>query len=134
MDLKESKPVQVSVRDENGHFSTREVVRNVWEATSLSKPTPKVRKPSTSNIEKALLATENMSVPHELNYRYEYVKWQQTQPVTTSMRLENEIKTANPGVTGNDLYKLLVEKVQEMQKVEAPKASSNRDVDGPEMA
>ncbi|ERT14914.1 LPD7 domain-containing protein [Photorhabdus temperata] len=131
LDLKESKPVQVRVRDENGHFFTRETVRNVWAATSLSKPEPvtrKVRKPSTSDIEKTLLATENM------NYRYEYVKWQQTQPVTASMQLENEIKAANPGVTGNDLYKLLVEKVQETQKVETQKASRNWDVDGPEMA
>ncbi|WP_051225647.1 LPD7 domain-containing protein [Photorhabdus temperata] len=117
LDLKESKPVEVRVRDENGNFFTREAVRNVWEATSLSKQ-----------------ANENLSVPHEPNYRYEYVKWQQTQPVTASMRLENEIKAANPGVTGNDLYKLLVEKVQETQKVETPKASRNRDVDGPEMA
>ncbi|MGN2498890.1 LPD7 domain-containing protein [Serratia nevei] len=36
LDLKESKPVQVRTRDENGHFSTRDAVRNVWEATKLS--------------------------------------------------------------------------------------------------
>ncbi|CDL86710.1 LPD7 domain-containing protein [Xenorhabdus cabanillasii] len=36
LDLKESKPVQVRIRDENGNFSTRDAVRNVWEATKLS--------------------------------------------------------------------------------------------------
>lgn len=41
LELKESKPVQVRVRDENGHFSTREAVRNVWEATRLDGPQPK---------------------------------------------------------------------------------------------
>lgn len=35
LELKESRPVQVRVRDENGRFSTREAVRNVWEATRL---------------------------------------------------------------------------------------------------
>lgn len=41
LELKESKPVQVRVRDENGHFSTREAVRNVWEAIRLDGPQPK---------------------------------------------------------------------------------------------
>ncbi|EET2715030.1 MobB relaxase/mobilization protein [Escherichia coli] len=41
LELKESKPVQVRVRDENGHYSTREAVRNVWEATRLNGPQPK---------------------------------------------------------------------------------------------
>ncbi|PHM25079.1 LPD7 domain-containing protein [Xenorhabdus budapestensis] len=36
LDLKESKPVQIRTRDENGHVSTRDAVRNVWEATKLS--------------------------------------------------------------------------------------------------
>lgn len=40
LELKESKPVQVRVRDENGHFSTREAVRNIWEATRLYGPQP----------------------------------------------------------------------------------------------
>ncbi|EAV6378364.1 hypothetical protein E8A20_16155 [Salmonella enterica] len=41
LELKESRPVQVRVRDENGHFSTREAVRNVWEATRIDGPQPK---------------------------------------------------------------------------------------------
>jgi hypothetical protein len=45
LDLKESKPVQVRTRDENGHFSTRDAVRNVWEATKLSSsPSSKASK------------------------------------------------------------------------------------------
>ncbi|MEX0446549.1 LPD7 domain-containing protein [Xenorhabdus sp. SGI246] len=36
LDLKESKPVQVRTRDENGNVSIRDAVRNVWEATKLS--------------------------------------------------------------------------------------------------
>lgn len=135
LDLKESKPVQVRVRDEHGQFSTREAVRNVWQATRLSKSTsPKSKEAATSDIEKTLLATEDMSVKQDRNYRDEYVRWQQTQPVTTSVRLEKAVKTANPGVKGNELYKLLLEKVQENQKAEAPKTSRNRDFDGPEMA
>ena len=125
LDLKESKPVQVRVRDEKGQFSTREAVRNVWEATSLSK----------SGNRKASPATDKQ----EPNYREEYVKWQNTQPVTVSMQLEKGVKDVNPGVTGNDLYKLLLAKVKETIKAEMPKAankksSRNRDVDGPEMA
>lgn len=55
------------------------------------------------------------------------------------MQLEKGVKDVNPGVTGNDLYKLLLAKVKETMKVETPKAankksSRNRDVDGPEMA
>lgn len=125
LDLKESKPVQVRVRDEKGQFSTREAVRNVWEATSLSK----------SGNRKASPATDKQ----EPNYREEYVKWQNTQPVTVSMQLEKGVKDVNPGVTGNDLYKLLLAKVKETMKVETPKetnkkTSRNRDIDGPEMA
>ncbi|ECE0550290.1 MobB relaxase/mobilization protein, partial [Salmonella enterica subsp. enterica] len=41
LELKESRPVQVRVRDENGRFSTREAVRNVWEATRIDGPQPK---------------------------------------------------------------------------------------------
>ncbi|MFC7506467.1 hypothetical protein ACFQUX_02505 [Pantoea stewartii] len=44
------------------------------------------------------------------------------------------MKKANPGVKGDEFYKLLVEKVQGTQKAEGPKASRNRDFDGPEMA
>ncbi|MGO4746735.1 LPD7 domain-containing protein [Serratia quinivorans] len=45
LDLKESKPVQVRTRDENGNISTRDVVRNVWEATKLSSsPSSKASK------------------------------------------------------------------------------------------
>ncbi|WP_277973384.1 LPD7 domain-containing protein [Pantoea agglomerans] len=136
LDLKESKPVQVRVRDEHGQFSTREAVRNIWQATSLSKTTsPKSKKAAASDIEKTLQATEKMPVRQNVNYRDEYIKWQQTQTAGTSFaRFEREMKEANPGVTGEEFYKLLVEKVQRNQKAEAPKASRHRDFDGPEMA
>lgn len=53
LELKESKPVQVRVRDENGHFSTREAVRNVWEATRLDGPQPKMpAEPTKSDVTK----------------------------------------------------------------------------------
>lgn len=53
LELKESKPVQVRVRDENGKYSTREAVRNVWEATRLDGPQPKkVAEPSKSDVSK----------------------------------------------------------------------------------
>jgi hypothetical protein len=53
LELKESKPVQVRVRDENGQFSTREAVRNVWEATRLDGPQPKKpAEPSKSDVTK----------------------------------------------------------------------------------
>lgn len=39
LELKESKPVQVRTKDENGNFSTIEATRNVWEATRLSSKT-----------------------------------------------------------------------------------------------
>lgn len=136
LDLKESKPVQVRVRDEQGKFSTREAVRNIWQATSLSKSaSPGSKKAATSDIDKTHLATEKMPVRENIHYRDEYIKWQQTQPAGTSFaRLEREMKKANPGVKGDEFYKLLVEKVQGTQKAEGPKASRNRDFDGPEMA
>lgn len=52
LELKESKPVQVRVRDENGKFSTREAVRNVWEATRLDGPQPK-KAPEASKVDVA---------------------------------------------------------------------------------
>ncbi|MFD2051155.1 LPD7 domain-containing protein [Pantoea stewartii] len=136
LDLKESKPVQVRVRDEHGQYSTREAVRNIWQATSLSKSaSPGSKKAATSDIDKTHLATEKMPVRENIHYRDEYIKWQQTQPAGTSFaRLEREMKKANPGVKGDEFYKLLVEKVQGTQKAEGPKASRNRDFDGPEMA
>lgn len=136
LDLKESKPVQVRVRDEQGKFSTREAVRNIWQATSLSKSaSPGSKKAATSDIDKTHLATEKMPVRENIHYRDEYIKWQQTQPAGTSFaRLEREMKKANPSVKGDEFYKLLVEKVQGTQKAEGPKASRNRDFDGPEMA
>ena len=136
LDLKESKLVQVRVRDEHGQYSTREAVRNIWQATSLSKSaSPGSKKAATSDIDKTHLATEKMPVRENIHYRDEYIKWQQTQPAGTSFaRLEREMKKANPGVKGDEFYKLLVEKVQGTQKAEGPKASRNRDFDGPEMA
>lgn len=136
LDLKESKPVQVRVRDEQGKFSTREAVRNIWQATSLSKSaSPGSKKAATSDIDKTHLATEKMPVRENIHYREEYIKWQQTQPAGTSFaRLEREMKKANPSVKGDEFYKLLVEKVQGTQKAEGPKTSRNRDFDGPEMA
>lgn len=41
LELKETKPVQVRTRDENGKVSVREAVRNSWEATRLDGPQPK---------------------------------------------------------------------------------------------
>jgi len=53
LELKESKPVQVQVRDEKGKFSTREAVRNTWEATRLDGPQPKKpAEPSKSDVTK----------------------------------------------------------------------------------
>lgn len=136
LDLKESKPVQVRVRDENGQYSTREAVRNIWQATSLSKSaSPKPKKAATSDIDKTHLVTETVPASESLHYRDQYIKWQQAQPAGTSFaRLEREMKRANPGVKGDEFYKLLVEKVQEPQKAEGQKTRHNRDFDGPEMA
>lgn len=38
LELKSSKPVQVTYRDENGKTGTREAVRNTWAATRLNVP------------------------------------------------------------------------------------------------
>uniref|UniRef100_UPI0036DE4626 hypothetical protein n=1 Tax=Photorhabdus sp. RM322S TaxID=3342825 RepID=UPI0036DE4626 len=105
LELKESKPVQVTVRDDKGQFSTRDAVRNIWEATRLPS-TPKTR--SSSKIERVLEST----FQDNRNYREEFIKWQQTQPVTVSMQLEKLVKTENPGVTGKDLYKLYIDKIE----------------------
>jgi hypothetical protein len=43
LNLKESEPVQVKVRDESGHVTTRDAIRNVWEATRLDGPQPKAK-------------------------------------------------------------------------------------------
>lgn len=40
LELKESKPVEVRVRDEHGVYSTQEATRHVWEATKLNNPQP----------------------------------------------------------------------------------------------
>lgn len=41
LELKQTEPVQVRSRDENGKITVRDAVRNVWEATRLDGPQPK---------------------------------------------------------------------------------------------